>query len=255
MDEIIIEEKRYISSKQAAKITGYAKDYIGQLCREGRVPARVVGRSWYVLDSAIQDHRFGNPVVESDEKIAPVTETPRYTSPTEEVLPSINQLTAAPKALSNEPIEENNPVEPLQDSWRAWFERVEEAATEAIASSHSVPDEPLAAEEPIEESIEVNVPVRAIHHSLYQPVEEEQLPLVVKSYAHSEEELEEQMPIQEQEYVQRGNRGLVSGIRVASVLVAAISVIVAVMGSGYFDSYIISNKQVSLVAGVSLYNK
>ena len=59
MDEILIEEKKYVSSKRAAKMTGYAKDYIGQLCREGRVPARLVGRSWYVLETAIQDHRFG----------------------------------------------------------------------------------------------------------------------------------------------------------------------------------------------------
>ncbi|MHB1163603.1 MAG: hypothetical protein ACYCZZ_03760, partial [Minisyncoccota bacterium] len=59
MDELLIEGKKYISSKQAAKITGYAKDYIGQLCREGRVSARLVGRSWYVLEAAIQDHRFG----------------------------------------------------------------------------------------------------------------------------------------------------------------------------------------------------
>ncbi len=255
MDEIIIEEKRYISSKQAAKITGYAKDYIGQLCREGRVPARLVGRSWYVLDSAIQDHRFGNPVIESDEKAAPEPsniETARYSSPAEEVLPSINQLKAAPKASAEEPVQENS-VEPLQDSWRSWFEKVEEAATEAIAASHTVPEEQLAAEEPIEESIEVNVPVRAIHHSLYQPVEDEPMPLVIKSYAHDEEELEEQIRVQERP--QRGIRGILSGIQVASIMVAAISVIVAVMGSGYFDSYIISNKQVSLVAGVSLYNK
>lgn len=37
MDELIIGEKTYLSSKRAAKITGYAKDYVGQLCREGRV--------------------------------------------------------------------------------------------------------------------------------------------------------------------------------------------------------------------------
>ena len=60
MDELVIGDKKYVSSKQAAKVTGYAKDYIGQLCREGRVPARLVGRSWYVLESAIHDHRFGD---------------------------------------------------------------------------------------------------------------------------------------------------------------------------------------------------
>src|SRR3990167_4508057 len=84
MDEILIEEKRYISSKRAAKLTGYAKDYIGQLCREGRVPARLVGRSWYVLETAITDHRFGKGGKDEKQKnkakpiFTSTWETPRY---------------------------------------------------------------------------------------------------------------------------------------------------------------------------------
>lgn len=58
MDEITIDDKTYISSKRAAAITGYAKDYVGQLCREGRVEARLIGRSWYVLEDSIRKHRF-----------------------------------------------------------------------------------------------------------------------------------------------------------------------------------------------------
>ena len=102
MDEILIDEKRYVSSKQAAKVTGYAKDYIGQLCREGRVPARLVGRSWYVLESAIQDHRFGTQdsegvstieTKETAQKMPTKTwEFPRYEATHDEVLPSVNRL-------------------------------------------------------------------------------------------------------------------------------------------------------------------
>src|SRR5271155_2795244 len=61
MDEITLDDKTYVSSKRAAQITGYAKDYVGQLCREGRVEARLVGRNWYVLESSIRAHRFGAP--------------------------------------------------------------------------------------------------------------------------------------------------------------------------------------------------
>ena len=50
--------RQYVSSKRAAKITGYAKDYVGQLCREGRVSARLVGRNWYVLESSIREAPF-----------------------------------------------------------------------------------------------------------------------------------------------------------------------------------------------------
>ncbi len=48
MDELIIGGKQYISSRRAAEITGYAKDYIGQLCRGKRIEGKLVGRNWYV---------------------------------------------------------------------------------------------------------------------------------------------------------------------------------------------------------------
>src|SRR3989338_10751365 len=127
MDEILIEEKRYISSKRAAKMTGYAKDYIGQLCREGRVPARLVGRSWYVLEAAIQDHRVGatdvehekteqavsptpaEPTIESSKPGLPSTwEPPRYETPSDELLPSINRLKKADTdEVSTDKVSEN----------------------------------------------------------------------------------------------------------------------------------------------------
>lgn len=51
-DELLISGKNYISSKQAAKVTGYAQDYIGQLARAGNIEAQRVGGLWYVfLDS------------------------------------------------------------------------------------------------------------------------------------------------------------------------------------------------------------
>lgn len=52
--DLYFEGKKYISSSRAAKISGYVNDYIGQLCRDGKLDARMVGRSWYVaLDSLI----------------------------------------------------------------------------------------------------------------------------------------------------------------------------------------------------------
>ncbi len=59
MNELTLDGKIYVSSKRAAEITGYAKDYVGQLCREGHVEARLVGRNWYVLETSIREHRFG----------------------------------------------------------------------------------------------------------------------------------------------------------------------------------------------------
>lgn len=51
-DEMQIDGENFISSKQAAKQTGYAQDYIGQLSRKSLIDARRIGGLWYVsLDS------------------------------------------------------------------------------------------------------------------------------------------------------------------------------------------------------------
>lgn len=56
MDEIIVNQTKYISSKRASAATGYAKDYVGQLVRQGKIDARKVGRSWYVNERQILEH-------------------------------------------------------------------------------------------------------------------------------------------------------------------------------------------------------
>jgi hypothetical protein len=53
VDELEIQGKKYISSKRAAELTGYAKDYVGQLARGGKIPGTRVGRAWYVQEAAL----------------------------------------------------------------------------------------------------------------------------------------------------------------------------------------------------------
>jgi hypothetical protein len=57
VDELEIQGKKYISSKRASELTGYAKDYVGQLARAGKVPGTRVGRAWYVEESALLSHQ------------------------------------------------------------------------------------------------------------------------------------------------------------------------------------------------------
>ncbi|MEN9389913.1 MAG: hypothetical protein RLZZ283_13 [Candidatus Parcubacteria bacterium] len=54
MDEVIIAGKKYISSKRAARTSGYAPDYIGQLVRESKLHAVKVGRAWFVAEQGLQ---------------------------------------------------------------------------------------------------------------------------------------------------------------------------------------------------------
>jgi hypothetical protein len=154
MDEITLDGKTYVSSKQAAKITGYAKDYVGQLCREGRVLARLVGRNWYVLESSIRDHRFGteekttkdqsnsDSFTKALEEKAPVSswEPASYASetPSEPILllvpqakaPEINVLEGRNSSYSYEkPVIEpvdSSVVREMQSAWHDWFAKTNE---------------------------------------------------------------------------------------------------------------------------------
>lgn len=56
-DSLIIEGKQYISSRRAAEIAGYSNDYVGQLCRAGKLACRMVGRFWYVDLNSILRHK------------------------------------------------------------------------------------------------------------------------------------------------------------------------------------------------------
>ena len=251
MDEILIGEKKYVSSKKAAKATGYAKDYIGQLCREGRVPARLVGRSWYVLESAIQDHRFGNPEHQPVEEQKPTPqnhstwEAPRYEASEVDVLPSVNRLRDA----------EPQAPEPLQDAWQAWFDRFNTVsavpAEEPAVVEDSIPEEPAEeGHEKVEEAIEeqeqgVEIPIRTVYKPQYQSPPEELLPRDVPVRP---------TVVREGRKMAKG-RGVLRTIQLAGAIIAVVSASTAVLGSGYVDSYIISNSQVRMIAGVSLYNK
>ncbi|MEK7530619.1 MAG: hypothetical protein AAB573_02030 [Patescibacteria group bacterium] len=55
MDEVVISGKKYISSKRAARTSGYAPDYIGQLVRESKLQAVKVGRAWFVAEMGLQE--------------------------------------------------------------------------------------------------------------------------------------------------------------------------------------------------------
>jgi excisionase family DNA binding protein len=56
MDELEIQGKKLISSKRAAEITGYAKDYIGQLIRAGKIQGIRFGRAWFVDEDEVKAH-------------------------------------------------------------------------------------------------------------------------------------------------------------------------------------------------------
>ncbi len=248
MDEILIGEKKYVSSKQAAKVTGYAKDYIGQLCREGRVPARLIGRSWYVLESAIHDHRFGKEEIEPENilRSAPQPlknsislnwESPRYEAFSAEKLPSVNRLRDVDSSSSeNVGNVQNEASQHLQDSWKAWFDRVVDSRVVANTPSEIVQE--------AEETEEVHIPI----HTVYELPPEELLPR-----RRPETSLQYGM---QKEQKQPVKSGVIAGFaQVTGALLAVIMAVLALIGTGYFDKHIISISQANVISGIILYIK
>lgn len=250
MEEILIGEKKYVSSKQAAKLTGYAKDYIGQLCREGRVPARLVGRSWYVLESAIHDHRFGKLESEGvDEQrpqktfISSAWDSPRYEAVLQEEINPIqhHEAIAEGDSLPDEGLKER-----LHDSWKAWFDRVVEAAPPSSSNKTVEGNEPTAGNR------EVNIPLRAVQRVLPP---DELLPHRKRSIGPGGNEgFPEEFEMEDE--VKPKNRLIGNTVLVVGVLLAACAASVAAINSGSFDGYeIFSDSQASVISGIIGYKK
>jgi len=57
MEVLVLDGKNYVKVSKAAKDLGYATDYVGQLCRSGKVDAHLIGRTWYVNQDDLSTHR------------------------------------------------------------------------------------------------------------------------------------------------------------------------------------------------------
>ena len=49
--------RQLIPLSEAAKLTSYAEDYLGQRARQGRLKAIKIGRNWITTRAAIEDYR------------------------------------------------------------------------------------------------------------------------------------------------------------------------------------------------------
>ncbi len=252
MDELTIDGKIYVSSKRAAAITGYAKDYIGQLCREGRVEAKLVGRSWYVYEPSLKKHRFND---EEEQPEVPKAETAWGSLPTEEPIPapsspelsentSIQAVWDAPTYAAEEvePLPELEPVveepaqEPLTDmqsAWQEWFaNRPEEApvtelVAEEVVEAPRAPEE--SKEEPKEAPVAEAVPLKVIVSDI-QPVREERV--VPAAPAVRVAPVASPVRILQRKTVKKGNNRLMEA---ALILVMVVSASIALISTGAIE--------------------
>lgn len=57
MDTVTVNGKTYVKASRAADTAGYTADYVGQLCRGGKIDAVLLGKTWYVLDGVLLAHK------------------------------------------------------------------------------------------------------------------------------------------------------------------------------------------------------
>ena len=55
-EQLIINGKVFLSTRRGAEIAGYSADYVGQLCRSGKIECRRIRRVWFVEKDSILRH-------------------------------------------------------------------------------------------------------------------------------------------------------------------------------------------------------
>ena len=219
MDELIIADQKYISSKHASEITGYAKDYIGQLCREGRVEARLVGRSWYVREAAIRDHRFGaeNSPPEP-EKIEPVVETALETSESPKY---ITDDSGVPEATTY-----FDTAAQMQEAWQGWFSKNKREEHAEEIEIQKIPD---SSKEGAESGGEAPVFIQKMQESPLEQKEEKGEVVEKETFLEQERAAVKVKPV-----LARTRSPSYSVSKAVLVLVGAVSIIIASLGTGIF---------------------
>ncbi len=56
-DELTFDGLAYVSARRAAELTGYTRDYVGQLARGGKVRARRLDRVWFIERDSLLAHK------------------------------------------------------------------------------------------------------------------------------------------------------------------------------------------------------
>lgn len=243
MNELTIGDKIYVSSKRAAEITGYAKDYVGQLCREGHVEAKMVGRSWYVLESSIREHRFGKqeeeiePEATFEAPVAPEVSMPATWEPptyTAETVNTIPKIVPAPKAPEPFKFEEEPALSEMQSAWKEWFDTRREPD---LAPSEEEFEEQ---EKEIEEEETVALPIKKIEQPIRQEVR------------HIEPVRIHEKPVSKPRKASAGANMVITALL---IVVAGASVATAAISTGYAANYLNDNAVIRFLAGTSTISK
>lgn len=154
MEEISFKGENYVKASVLARKYGYTADYVGQLCRSDQVKATLVGRSWYVNEESLLEHRKGryrSTLAKSKEMVRKLAEERvvhqpkpmnvkrivRYENDEEDLLPTLREKeVVADRVEETELVEEDVSPESKEVSFDADIPE-EETVTEP--ETYSVP--------------------------------------------------------------------------------------------------------------------
>lgn len=94
MQKITFGNKEYKKASEIAKQFRYTQDYVGQLCRSGKVDARLVGRVWYVEPTSVQAYRRTKHTSLKKTKKRPVPASAHVSNTRTPVEPVLRSVTA-----------------------------------------------------------------------------------------------------------------------------------------------------------------
>ncbi|MDB5195549.1 MAG: hypothetical protein JWO84_733 [Parcubacteria group bacterium] len=276
MDELTLDNKKYLSSKRAAQITGYAKDYVGQLCREGRVTARLVGRNWYVLETSILEHRFG---AEDEVSSAPnppqdleaTWEAPKYMAEIVQAVPNLVPKASAPllvepvpleaPKVAPEPLESPTALADMQSAWQEWFQSQEQeekllpdASEMLLEAPEEVPLLPVRAVEEQERPIHIERIQTPVEHFPARNVDRaEQSVSITRSQVRPQLTMERSSraatpiaPASTGRTVRLPRKGN-AVVQSLFLSLAGLSIVVAAIGTGAADKFLDRNTTISPV--------
>ena len=125
MKELTLNGKAYLATKRAAEITGYTTDYVGQLARQGKIDAQLVGRNWYLSEESITKHKFGEAKIllkkDEEERNSPALEV--LVSVAGEAVEEEEKIVESKEEEVSIQKEVDEPValDEMQGAWQEWY--------------------------------------------------------------------------------------------------------------------------------------
>lgn len=104
MKTVVIDGVTYTKVSELARAHQYTADYLGQLCRAGKIEAELVGRAWYASEASLLDHKAGRYTVSGESEITNNTKLKVHSSDRKTAIPVHPRLSKkTQKAIASVP--------------------------------------------------------------------------------------------------------------------------------------------------------